>query len=197
MTSAMAIQVTPGGRVGRNTLEAPGFLTVYTDTPTLLDSVTTGFSNPSIQGSVTCGVYLNELGTLDFYVQVINDTSSDPINRITLYDFSGYTTDVGYRTDALAPFVSPGTKAPDEANRNEAGSVVGFDYDVNWETGFNSGVTGYTVVVRTNATEYTTGNVAVINGISENLAGFAPVPEPTTLAVVGLGAIDLLRRRRR
>lgn len=195
--TAMAVDLTPGARVGRNSTEAPGQLTVFSDSPTLVASTTTNFSNASIFGTATTAVYLNSLGTLDFYVQVSNGAGSDPIHRISLFNFAGYTTDVGYRTDAYSPFSIAGTLAPSEANRNLAGSVVGFDFDPDPVNGFNSGVTSYTMVVRTNATEYTTGNVAIIDGISANAAGFAPVPEPASMAVLGIGALALLRRRRR
>lgn len=193
--AAMAIDLPPGGHVGRGTPDAPGVITIFSDSPTLLDSFTGGFANPSINGSITSAVYLNGQGTLDFYVQVSVGALSDPINRVTLYDFSGFTTDVGHRLDAYGPFAIAGTIDPNEANRNASGSVVGFDFDLG-DAGLNQGTTSYTLVVRTNATAYDWGNVAVINGVSDNVRGFQPVPEPATMAVIGIGVLALLRRKR-
>ncbi|HVT11094.1 MAG TPA: PEP-CTERM sorting domain-containing protein [Fimbriimonadaceae bacterium] len=185
----------PGGRAGRGTPDAPGDLTIFADQPAMLDTFSGGFANASINGTVTSAVYLNSLGTLDFYVQVTVGESSDPIGRVTLYNFASFLTDVGHRLDAYGPYVSIGAIDPSEANRNASGSTVGFDYDLG-ATGLNPGTTSYTMVVRTDATEYTFGNVAIINGVSDNVRGFAPVPEPASLAILGVGILALLRRKR-
>lgn len=196
VSSAMALDLLPGGRVGRGTPAAPGDLTIFVDSPTLLDTFSGGFSNPSINGTVTSAVYLNDVGTLDFYVQVTVGADSDPLGRVTLFNYVNFLTNVGHRLDAYGPFASIGTVDPNEANRNASGTTVGFDYDLG-TTGLNPGLTSYTMVIRTDATDYTMGNVAVINGVSDNVRGFAPVPEPASLAALGVGALALLLRRRK
>ncbi|HWA82847.1 MAG TPA: hypothetical protein VG820_05420, partial [Fimbriimonadaceae bacterium] len=124
--TAWGTSLDPGGRAGRGTADAPGDLTIFADSPALLDTFSGGFANASINGTVTSAVYLNDLGTLDFYVQVTVGESSDPIGRVTLYNFAGFLTDVGHRLDLYGPFTTTGTIDPSEANRNVSGSTVGF-----------------------------------------------------------------------
>jgi hypothetical protein len=189
-TAAQAIIVLPGQRVGRGTLD------VFADNPTLITSLTLPVNSLSgaVFGTMTSAVYRNQFGTLDFYYQYVNGAGSDPINRITMNSFRGFTTDVGYRTTAIGPFVA-GTVEPDEANRSFSGSVVGFDFDP--PVAIPSGATSRVLVVRTNATDFRNGWTSVINGGATTVAAFAPVPEPTTLGALALGALGLLRRRKR
>lgn len=189
---ANAIPLNPGGHVGRNDLAAPGLLTLYTDSPTLLASVTQPFTDPSIAGSVTSAVFQNSLGTLDFYVQVTTTAGSDPVSRVTMFNFDSVTTDVGYRNDGYSIFDN-GSVLPNEANRNTNGKVVGFDFD----NGLAPNSESFTLVVRTNATQFTAGNVAIIDGISTNVAGFQPVPEPASITGLAIASIAILRRRKK
>lgn len=194
---SQAILLPPGGRVGRNNATAPGVLTVFTDTGTLIAQNTGTFSTSSINGTVTSAVFRNTDGMLDFGFQLTAGANSDPIHRITLYNYGNFTTDIGYLTSLFTPWTTVGTVLASEANRSANGSVVGFDYDPSTTTGLNAGTTTFAMIVRTNATQFTTGNVGVIDGVTANVSGFAPVPEPASLAVLGIGALSLLRRRRR
>lgn len=197
MVSAAGLAASSFGLIlgpGDNVPQALTGADVFSDSPTLLASNgPQGFNNASISGTVTSAVYLNGGGTLDFYVQVtVNSASADPVNRITLFNFGTYFTNVGYRTTAYGVFANAGTVQPATANRNSG--TVGFNFNPTLGTSTTSRI----MVIRTNATAYNQlGNVGVINGITENVVGFQPVPEPATLAGLGIATIALIRRRRR
>ena len=195
--SAQAILLLPGNRVGRNTVEAPGVLTIFTDTNLTLMASTSApvvGASSTVFGTLRSSVYMNSGGTLDFYYQYSNDLNSDPIHRLTMTSFRNFTTDVGYRLTPIGQFTG-GTIIANEANRNASGSVVGFDYDT--PISIPPGATTATLVIRTNANNWGPGFASVINGSATTVASFAPVPEPATIAALGLGAIALIRRRRR
>lgn len=197
--SAQAILLVPGARVGRNTVEAPGVLTIFTDTNLTLmasSSVPVVGASGTVSGIMRSAVYMNSGGTLDFYYQYANDPTSDPIHRLTMSSFRNFTTDVGYRLTAIGQFTAgAGQVTPNEANRNTSGSVVGFDYDT--PTSIPAGATTNTLVIRTNANQWGPGFASVINGSATTVPSFAPVPEPASIAALSLGAIALIRRRRR
>lgn len=195
--SAQAILLVPGARVGRNTVEAPGVLTIFTDTNLTLmasNSMAVNGASGTVSGTLRSAVYMNAGGTLDFYYQYSNDLGSDPIHRLTMSSFRNFTTDVGYRLTAIGQFTA-GTVIANEANRNTSGSVVGFDFDT--PVSIPPGSTTTTLVIRTNANQWGPGFASVINGSATTVASFAPVPEPATFAALGLGAMALIRRRRR
>jgi hypothetical protein len=195
--SAQAILLVPGARAGRGTLEAPGVLTVFTDTNlTLLasNSMAVNGASGTVSGTLRSSVYMNSGGTLDFYYQYSNDLGFDPIHRLTMSSFRNFTTDVGYRLTPVGQFTA-GTIIPNEANRNTSGSVVGFDFDT--PVSIPPGATSQILVIRTNANDWGPGFASVINGSATTVASFGPVPEPATMAALGLGAIALIRRRRR
>lgn len=195
--TAQAILLVPGGRVGRGTVEAPGVLTIFTDTNLSLlasNSVAVNGASGTVSGTMRSAVYMNSGGTLDFYYQYSNNLGFDPIHRLTMSSFRNFTTDVGYRLTPIGQFTA-GTVIPNEANRNTSGSVVGFDFDT--PLSIPPGATTTTLVIRTNANQFGPGFASVINGSATTVASFGPVPEPASMAALGLGAIALIRRRRR
>lgn len=141
-------------------------------------------------------------GDLDFVYQVSNSASSpDSIGRVTATNFTGFATDVGYTTTGSSlpggAFVN-GTVAPQLVDRVSA-DVVGFTFDSPATTPISPGAVSTVLVIETDATRYTAGDVNIIDGGVVSVNAYAPtaVPEPTTGALaIGLLSLGCLRRRR-
>jgi hypothetical protein len=153
-------------------------------------------------GTLTSAVYRNSSGTLDFYYQIADSAgSATDIARETDLSFAGLTTWTGYRVDAVGPFIA-GTVAPVTADRNIAGSVVGFSFDPPDSAKVLAGKTSDILVISTDATNFTAGNASVIDGGTQTVASFEPtvatvVPEPATTMLIGVGLTALVCLRRR
>lgn len=151
-------------------------------------------------GRFTTAVFQEAGGTLDFYYQVTNDPgSATALARMIAVNFSTFSTSVGYVLDGgatMGGLFLNGTWAPTSADRNASGSVVGFNWDNPNE--LQPGTISYTMVISTNATAFTAGNVSLIDGGATTVAAFQPtaVPEPATMAALGMGALALIRRKR-
>jgi hypothetical protein len=131
------------------------------------------------------------------------------VNRITTVSFGSFTTDVGFTTadiDGAAGntgvnFLTPtANQSPDKVDLPSApGNTLGFNFTAGIGGGtLASGETSSILVVRTNALSYNVGQTNMINGAVASAATFAPVPEPTTYALMGAGpvALGLIRRIR-
>jgi len=206
-SSARASVLAPGGTVD------PLLSTTVAGDPslagTVVASVTSPFSGLDVNNVVRfTGILQSHVvqevgGTLSFYYQVSNDQNSlDAIGQLTNSNFAGWVTDVNYRLDAMAGIaggsINPGTQQGSYATRSGDGSLVRFHF-VPFPVGAGElaqGTTSLWHVIRTNATAFTLGNTAIINGGNVNVQTFAPIPEPATLGLVALGALTLLRRRR-
>lgn len=192
----------------------PGIVPPGTPPGDLLASQTVSFSyhpfnNASLvtSGTVMEAVYSDptEGGTLDFYYQVMNDASSaSAIARVTASDFAGFLTAVGFRTDAVGPFVV-GTVAPPPtalADRSTNDQTVGFNFQPPATGEISPGSTSVTLVISTNAKTFTLGSFSLIDGGTQTIAGYQPagmVPEPASMALIGGGFLLLaaIRRYRR
>lgn len=131
--------------------------------------------------------------TITFVYQVRSDsTSLDEINRFTVTGFAGWTATVSQ--DWLAP-----ERKITLATRSSSGDVLGGSF-VGSPLGLGTlapGERSAFFVVRTNATDYTRSTLNVIDGGIATVESFAPVPEPGTMAALGLGALVALRRRKK
>jgi hypothetical protein len=187
--SARAVTLSPGGAVltsGTSTNLRPELVA------NLLTNLTESFVGVSTSGTITfTGSLRLEVrqevvaGTLDFYFQIINDpTSLNSIARLTTASYTRFLTDVDWRTDR------PGSIAVTSADRQALGDAVGFNFT---STPLGAGVispgsTSHWFFVKTDATQFGLGTVALIDGGVATVAAFAPIPEPSTSVLV-IGAL--------
>ncbi len=162
---------------------------------TVVDSVSSPFVTPTFTGTIVTTVISGDLsnpfGGLTFIYQVANDIGSvHPISRATMNGFTGWLTDVSYQVPTTGV-------APALINRPTA-DFVGFTYfDAPLGSGLiTPGATSAVMVIRTNAPAYRGNFVSVIDGFVATVPSFSPIPEPATMALLGLAGILAARRRK-
>lgn len=182
--------------------------------PAITGTFKAGFSEviapgAGITGTFRAAVYQNTAGTLDFYYQFTNTSTSASVTAMYMQNYGGVNVDVGYTlvdvdgTQTNPGFLQNGTmQAPSYANRGPAGQTIRFMFAGadGLNSQLNPGETSRIMVIRTSATQYVDGArtwVANANGELTSTA-FSPVPEPGTYALMGAGlvALGLARRRR-
>jgi len=136
-------------------------------------------------------------GHLAFGFYMHNDaTSRDPIERITVKDFAGFSTTVANGDNT---FTDPGTPHAYYATRTADGTSLGFNWVVgNADGEIFPGTEGCYVWIETDAVAFKDGELAAIDGGVGTTDTYAPaaVPEPATMAVLGIAAAAIMRRRR-
>jgi len=155
-------------------------------------------------------------GGLDFIYQVVNSASSidnisqiatTPFNFVNIQtppfgaDFSQTGGTFGTVTFTTPTATGTGT-SPSAARPNTSGADT-VDFFRNTASPLTPGSTGNILILKTNATTFTTGNLGLINGITSNNPAPVPtnvIPEPGAMAMVltGLSTLGLgcwFRRR--
>jgi hypothetical protein len=210
-TPVRADSLMPGGSVVPSSGSVTG--TVLSDTGTMSYSLLAGSKTKgtgTVREVVVSGDSNNPYGGLTFIYQVSGVSTGD-IGRITGDGYTLKKTDVivadaGSSSVTLtylpgtSHFVSGGTAAS-TADRStmpaDAGDTVGFNFSSFLNPGNNSEL----LIIRTNATGYQPGDIALLDSGIASLTGFSPTPEPSTMAllglqVIGLGAFLVYRRKR-
>ena len=173
---------------------------------TVLADVLTSFSFDGVDGTVQNRVVQETgTGTLDFYwkVNVNSDSTGMPLSALRIGDFGAANiTDANWRIDGL------GTQAPDTAvvfnDADVPGGFVNFMFN---NAPIAAGTSSTFFYLHTTATAYAeTAEYDLVSGPNEtagNISGlystFAPVPEPSTLALAlaGMALVARVATRRR
>jgi hypothetical protein len=196
--SANATLLLPGG--------GPLAVDIVASAPggTILDSASGALITPHWSGTYRTAVVDGpETGVnLDFYYQVTNGSgSADALGRVTGADFNNVFITNLIQTSAVFDGFVAGGQSAFSGDRDTFG-VVGFNFvpGANGTGKIDPGESSYLLIIRTNATTYTAGTMAVINGTATYVNAFqpsgqpplvGPIPEPGTMALLATGLLAL------
>ena len=164
-----------------------------------LATVNQSISAPTVSANYTESVYADQsnlfcAGCLDFVINLTATNASgsnDNIERVTTSSFAGFSVIAGYTGTGAAPAT---------VGLDPAGKVVSFNYTNGSTLAPNTSTA--TLMIETNAKQFTTGYVSIQDGTTAYGNGYAPsaaTPEPMSMSLLGAGlaGFGLLGLRRR
>lgn len=151
--------------------------------------LTTAISTGTYTGTLESQVFVETGGTLDFLYLLNVTAGPDAVNRLTVTNFTGWTTDVGY----LA-----GTGIiPTGVDRSNSGGTVGFQFGSE-PNGVTAGESTDVLIIETNAKTFGVGTGSTIDGTVFSGGAYAPTPEPASVGLLlgGLFGVGLIVARK-
>lgn len=153
--------------------------------------------------TATASVYTDKsTGTLDFVYTISNNSDSkDIVGQVTVGNFANAASAPTNGT-LLTGQIDVGS---DSSSSGQAPASVSWSANAQtvvwyYNTDVSSGNSSQTLVIKTNATEYTNGSLSVQDSGTIQFQGFQPGPEPSTMALAALGTLGFvgygIRRRK-